>query len=61
VIPVDEYQKIVEQIPIVCVDAVIMNRKGQYLLVRRKNEPLKGEFWLPGGRIITYHLADRGN
>ena len=24
---------------------------GQYLLVKRQNEPLKGEWWVPGGRV----------
>ena len=51
-IPEQDYKKIVEQIPIVCIDAVIMNQKGQYLLIRRKNEPLLGEYWLPGGRLL---------
>jgi len=59
-IPASEYKKIVDQMPIVCIDAIIMNHKGQYLLVRRKNEPLKDEFWLPGGRLLkneTLHDA----
>ena len=51
-IPEQDYKKIVEQIPIVCIDAVIMNQKGQYLLIRRKNEPLLGEYWVPGGRLL---------
>lgn len=51
-IPVSEYTKIVEQMPIVCIDAVIVNSKRQYLLIKRKNEPLLGEFWVPGGRLL---------
>ncbi len=59
-IPVEEYKKIVKQMPITCVDVVIMNHKGQYLLVRRKNQPLLGEYWVPGGRLLkneTLHDA----
>ena len=37
--------------PILCVDCVIINENGQYLLVKRQNEPLKGEWWVPGGRV----------
>src|SRR5207253_2528001 len=37
--------------PIVCVDCLVVNGNGEYLLVKRKNEPLKGEFWVPGGRL----------
>lgn len=51
-IPEQDYKNIVEQMPIVCIDAVIMNQKGQYLLIRRKNEPLLGEYWVPGGRLL---------
>ena len=46
----ERYKAIVEAVPICCVDLIIKS-KGKILLVKRKNEPLKGEFWLPGGRI----------
>lgn len=51
-IPAKEYQKIIESVPIVCVDAVIINDNNEYLLVKRQNEPLKGEYWVPGGRVL---------
>lgn len=51
-IPVGEYTNIVERMPIVCIDAVIVNSKRQYLLIKRKNEPLLGEYWVPGGRLL---------
>ena len=43
------YKKIVESVPIVCVD-VIIKVGNDYLLVKRTNEPLKDKFWLVGGR-----------
>jgi len=49
-IPEDQYKFIVQNVPIVCVD-VIVRREGRVLLLRRRNEPLKGEWWIPGGRI----------
>ena len=44
------YGQIVKRLPIVSVDALIVV-DGALLLVRRNNEPVKGEWWVPGGRI----------
>ncbi|MGP0089943.1 MAG: NUDIX domain-containing protein [Xanthobacteraceae bacterium] len=55
-LPVDEYRKILSSVPIVCVDCVVVNERRQILLVKRANEPLKGEFWVPGGRV---HKGER--
>lgn len=49
-IPEKEYKKIVESVPIVCVDVVLRYRK-QYILVKRADEPLKGHWWIVGGRM----------
>lgn len=46
----DLYAKIHETMPIVCVDLAI-KRDGAVLLVKRNEEPAKGKFWFPGGRI----------
>jgi len=40
-----------ETMPVVCVDGLVINDRGEFLLVKRKNEPLKNEYWLPGGRL----------
>jgi colanic acid biosynthesis protein WcaH len=52
----DEYRRILSVVPIVCVDCIVVNERNQFLLVRRTNEPLKGEYWLPGGRL---HKGER--
>ena len=49
-IPQDLYNDILLTMPISCVDVVIVHN-GQFLLVRRKDEPAKGKWWLPGGRV----------
>jgi len=50
-IPEEEYQKIISQIPIFCADFLI--RCGdEYLLIKRENEPLKGVYWVIGGRLM---------
>ena len=46
--------------PVVCVDALITNEKNEYLLVKRKNEPLKNKFWMVGGRLHKNELTKNG-
>ena len=45
-----EYQRIVESMPIPTVDALLVFQ-GKFLLLKRVNPPVKGEWWLPGGRV----------
>ena len=45
------YKKIVELVPILCVD-VILIYKSKFVLVKRKDEPLKGRWWIVGGRAL---------
>lgn len=45
------YKKILDSIPICCVD-IILFHKGKVLLAKRVNEPAKGEWWIPGGRVL---------
>jgi colanic acid biosynthesis protein WcaH len=50
-IPEDIYKLIVKNTVVMCVDCVIY-KDGKILLVRRNNEPLKGRYWTPGGRVL---------
>jgi len=56
-IHIDLYKKIIKLLPIVCVDVIIKNSDGKFLLVKRKNNPLMGQFWLVGGRIEQMEKA----
>ena len=51
-IPEEEYARIMNVLPILCVDVAVQDAKGQYLLIRRANEPLKGQWWVIGGRVM---------
>lgn len=51
-LPADEYQQMLRRMPILCVDGVILNPQGQYLLVKRTNAPMQGDWWVPGGRVL---------
>jgi colanic acid biosynthesis protein WcaH len=50
-IPVKLYSQIHQLIPIVCVDTVVCS-DGKIFLVSRANEPEKGQWWFPGGRVL---------
>ena len=52
IIPLEHYKEIVEVLPILCVDVIIKNHNGEYLLIKRANEPLKGQWWVIGGRVL---------
>ena len=52
-IPEIEYKSILSSIPILCVDLLIINN-GKFLLLKRENEPAKGEYWFPGGRLLKF-------
>lgn len=46
----EDYQKILDNIPLVCVDLVI--RQGnKVLLIKRENRPCLGVYWIQGGRL----------
>lgn len=51
IIEEDLYKDIIHALPILCVDLLIKNSEGKYLLHLRDNEPLKNEWWVPGGRV----------
>jgi len=51
-IPLDKYTDILKVLPILCADVVVQNASGEYLLIKRNNEPKKGEWWVIGGRVL---------
>src|SRR5437867_3740605 len=50
-IPESLYTEIIGLIPILCDDIVVRRHDGQVLLIKRRNQPLKGEWWVVGGRL----------
>lgn len=50
-IPDPLFRQILENVPIACVDVAIVAR-GTVLLVRRRDLPARGEWWVPGGRVL---------
>ena len=58
-IPTEKYAEIIEVLPILCVDVVVENARGEYLLVKRANEPQKGRWWPIGGRVLKGETLER--
>ena len=49
-IPDDQYNLILKTMPIFCVDWLVRCR-DQYLLLERTQQPLRGSYWIIGGRL----------
>lgn len=47
----EKFREIEKLIPIATVNAIIFNRNGEVLLLKRAEKPARGEYWIPGGRI----------
>ena len=56
-IQTNEYKKIIQKIPILCVD-IIIRHKDRVLLVKRAEAPCKGVYWPIGGRVHKGESAD---
>lgn len=50
-IPQELYNQILSSVPIACVDITIVSH-GKVLLVKRKDAPASGQWWVPGGRVL---------
>ena len=50
-IPEQEYQNIIKNTIIICVDGLIKHN-NRILLIKRNNEPAIDQYWFPGGRIV---------
>lgn len=52
------YKDILRSIPVLTIDLVILDQNTKkFILVRRANEPMKGEYMTPGGRIAKHEKA----
>ena len=51
--PLDVFQKTIEYFPTVSVNILLQNNAGEFLFIKRKTEPAKDYWWVPGGRILN--------
>lgn len=50
-LPLNTFKTIIENTPLVSIDLVVYNQKGEVLLGKRNNRPAQGYWFVPGGRI----------
>jgi colanic acid biosynthesis protein WcaH len=52
ILSADQYAQMLERMPVLCVDGLIVDQRGHFLLVKRRNAPRQGQWWVPGGRVL---------
>jgi colanic acid biosynthesis protein WcaH len=58
-IPTKDYLEVVRNAPIVSIDLIVYNPRGEVLLGWRNNRPAAGCWFVPGGRVLKgERLAD---
>src|SRR6185312_205096 len=50
-IPREVYKMILDNVPLVCVDLVIV-KENKAFLIKRNNKPCEGVYWVQGGRML---------
>jgi colanic acid biosynthesis protein WcaH len=59
-IPEPLYEQFCRGMPVACVDLIVVEPGGRVLLLLRQNDPARGQWWFPGGRVLhceTRHQA----
>ncbi len=54
-----DFLQVVRNTPLVSIDLIVQNEAGAYLLGKRLNEPAKGDWFVPGGRIRKNETLDQ--
>jgi colanic acid biosynthesis protein WcaH len=52
------FRSVVASTPLISIDLVVQNSQGQCLLGQRLNRPAKGDWFVPGGRILKNETLD---
>ena len=47
----EDFERVVRFTPLVSIDIIVRSKDGRVLLGRRRNEPARNSFFVPGGRI----------
>ncbi len=46
------YRQFCRSMPLACVDLIVVDTDRRVLLLLRKNDPARGHWWFPGGRVL---------
>jgi len=51
-LPPDLFKSVIKNTPLISIDILFSNYRKEYLLGKRKNQPAKGFWFVPGGRVL---------
>jgi colanic acid biosynthesis protein WcaH len=51
ILPAGRFRALTKVLPILCVDVIVRDGRGRILLIKRLKEPMKGRWWVIGGRV----------
>jgi len=52
------FERVVASTPLISIDLLVKNKKGEYLFGLRKNRPAQGYWFVPGGRVQKNETLD---
>ncbi|MER2493223.1 GDP-mannose mannosyl hydrolase [Catenovulum sediminis] len=55
----DTFKTVIASTPLISIDLVINNDKGEFLLGKRINKPAKGYWFVPGGRVYKNETLEQ--
>ena len=51
-LPLETFKTVIRSTPLVSIDLIVRNSEGKILLGKRTNRPAKGDWFVPGGRVL---------
>lgn len=57
-LPDETFKSIIQHTPLISIDLIVRNEKGEVLLGKRVNAPAKGYWFVPGGRVRKNETLD---
>lgn len=57
-LPDETFKSVIQHTPLISIDLIVRNEKGEVLLGKRVNAPAKGYWFVPGGRVRKNETLD---
>jgi len=54
----ETFKGIIQHTPLISIDLIVRNEAGEVLLGKRVNAPAKGDWFVPGGRVLKNETLD---
>lgn len=57
-LPDETFKSVIQHTPLISIDLIVRNERGEVLLGKRVNAPAKGYWFVPGGRVRKNETLD---